>query len=841
MDDERQDEWSEEHDLLGDFAIDERFTPTAPVEPLMNAEDAGDDPRLSETVSTPAHLTPDSFEADTAGTNDDSLIGQTIGNYEVLSELGKGGFGTVYKAKDTKLQRFAALKFLRFPLDQDFRKLFEREAQVIANLGKHPSIVQIYSWGEHRGSQYFALEFLDASVESMIKKQGEPLSAKQALEIIADCAGALHYAHEQGVLHRDIKPGNILIDSKTGRAKLCDFGLAKFNALATGTVTTTIAGSPPYMAPEQIVGESLDGRTDVYSLGVALYEMLSKKLPCTGSSQIEVMDNIRSRKSTPLRQYRPDLSGSILEIVKRATAFRPEDRFQSAKEMEDAARSVLRSLDRTGSADNISVKSRRSRSLRSRPLAAAAAALVLVVIGAIAAPRLLPAGEGDSGIWPTAVAAAKDQIDAGRYDDAIAWLESYVQEHDSDDFAYYALGYARLLTNRVPEAEDAFGEVSDTGLRDEGLAAVKYARLGEESRSSLQTAAAHVPSAYPAVLIASLDLMNKDYDNAIQRLETVDQSAFNFEWQRRRYGELMARAYYDNAEYRKAEEVLGASTGASDVMSASVNQLYTTMAKRQLDEDRRAAVTEQIERIKEMADKINANEDATDNTDALDWTSRPFRVRVSPASSYNCRLAEESGLLGVFPDLLANSLVNGEDVPIELVDRDYIGDVLYEQQLAKLSQDVDRVKLQRLLGARLMIESEFKGLMGENYVWVKIIDTETTKFIKVESKPFDRRTDARAWARDLGVAAREAIQKAYPIQGILTSGPDGPEMNVGENVGVRPGMKFAVFSAPGLEHRLENVTAVASDNVSPSKSGITLNPAGVTIPEKGWYLQQIQD
>lgn len=846
MDEERHDEWEADFEALDEITVDERFTASLPAEDAVSATVPNSDAHVSETVSTPAHLKPDSFHSSPEGAEADALIGQTIDNYEILSELGRGGFGTVYKAKDTKLHRFAALKFLRFPLDGEFRKLFEHEAQVIANLSKHPSIVQIYSWGEYQGSQYFALEYLDASVESLIKKQGEPLSAKQALEVIADCAGALHYAHQQGVLHRDIKPGNILIDGKTGRAKLCDFGLAKFNALATGTNTTTIAGSPPYMAPEQIVGESLDARTDVYSLGVALYEMLSRKLPCTGSSQIEIMDKIRSRKSTPLREYRPDLSQSILEIVKQATAFRPEDRFQSAEDMEHAARTVLRNLDRTGSSENVTVKSKRvpgsSKSrFQSRSVLAAAAALAIIIAGAVVGPSFLPAGNDGSSMWPTAVAAAKEQIDAGQYDDAIARLEAYVQENASDDFAYYALGYARLLSNQMTEAEDAFGQVADDGLREEGMAAVKHARLGEDARPTLQTAAEHVPTGYPAVLVASLDILNNDYDKAIERLEAIDEAAFNFDWQRRRYGELMARAYYNNQDFAKAQEIFNANMGGSGGMSASVNELYARMAKRQLDEERRGAVMEQIKEIKRLAEEIKANDGASDDDDSDDWTSRPFRVRISPASSYNCPLAEETGLTAVFADLLADSLVNSDGIPIELVDRDYIGDVLYEQQLAQLSQEVDRIELQRLQGARLMIESEFKSLMDDNYVWVKIIDTETTRFTKVESESFDRRTNARVWARELGIAAWEAIEEKYPIRGILTDSPNGPELNVGENVGVRPGMKFAVLSGPGLEHRLENVTAVVSDDVRHSAASVALEPAGATIPAEGWYLQQIQE
>jgi hypothetical protein len=333
--------------------------------------------------------------------------------------------------------------------------------------------------------------------------------------------------------------------------------------------------------------------------------------------------------------------------------------------------------------------------------------------------------------------------------------------------------------------------------------------------------------------------LNNHYDEAVRRLEAVDKNTLNFDWQRQRHGELMARAYYNNQDYAKAQQVLGASSGASDSMSASVNELYMTMAQRQTDDNHRVEVAKQIEQVKAVAEQIKANREADDAGEVDEWTSRPLRVRISPASGNNCRLAIEEGLVDVFADLMADALVSNDQIPIEAVDRDYIGDVLYEQQLAELSKDVDRLQLQKLLGARLLIESEFKSVMGENFVWVKIIDTETTKLTKVESEAFSQRTNAREWARDLGNKAREAIQGAYPIQGILTAGSNGPELNVGENVGVKSGARFAVHTAPGSEHRLENVTAVAS-NVGATTTRVTLEPAGATIPSGGWYLQQTQ-
>ncbi|MCH8204995.1 MAG: protein kinase, partial [Candidatus Hydrogenedentes bacterium] len=756
------------------------------------------------------------------------------------------GFGTVYKARDKKLQRFAALKFLRFPLDSEFRRLFEREAQVIANLSKHPSIVQIYSWGEHLGSHYFALEYMDASAEGLMEKSGDPLPVKRALEITAECACALHFAHEQGVLHRDVKPANILIDGKTGHAKMCDFGLAKIHTLGGGTDASMIAGSPPYMAPEQIAGKPMDGRTDVYSLGVTLYELLSRQLPCTGSSHVDILEKIRKHKSTPLRKFRPDLSESILGIVQRATAYRPEDRYQTAEEMQEAIEAVLDSLERTGSSENVAVLRGSSRMRiggRRVSVKMAAGALVaagVLILAAVGVLGLLRGPDGAQSSWPVAVAAAREQIDAGQYDEAIQWLEDYMPEHASDDFAHYALGYARVLTGQIPEAREAFESISDEGLREEGLAAVNHADLGEVAREQLFEALEAVPSKYPGLLIASLDVLKSDYKDAIERLQDIDRAAFYFDWQRRQYSELLGQAYYKLEDYTMADQVLSAAAASALGATPSVNQMmYEKMAKRQLDEARGDEIRKQIQHVKALAASISA--ETTEDID--DWTSRPLRVRISPAKvGSSSRIAVETGLADFLPKLLADILADNEEVPIEIVDRNYIGDLLYEQELAELSKGMDRIQLGKLLGARLMIESEFGALAKEEYAWIEIVDIETSRTFGFESDTLDRRQNAREWVQDLAKRTAGEIRSEYPVRGKLTMGPDGPEINVGQSVGVRSGMKFSVLTGPGAEHRLKGDVSVTASGVDYASAVVQLDGLSQeSIPADGWYVEEIQD
>lgn len=842
MDEDIPKEGLPEPDALGEFKIDERFNFSSPGTEPRSKSKAAQDSSKNETVAGTPGQGPDSMPLGPGPDDDtDALIGQTIGNYEVVELLGRGGFGTVYKAKDLKLQRFAALKFLRFPLDSEFRKLFEREAQVIANLGKHPSIVQIYSWGEHRGSHYFALEYLDSSAEALMEKNQDPLPVKRALEIAAECAGALHFAHEQGVLHRDVKPANILIDGKSGHAKVCDFGLAKIHTLGTGTATSTIAGSPHYMAPEQIAGKTMDGRTDVYSLGVTLYELLSRQLPCTGSSHVDIMDQIRKRKSTPLRKFRPDLSDSVLGIVQRATAFRPEDRYGSAEDMQRAIEDVLSSLERTGSSENVvPARGRRRKRIGLKTAVGALIAAGIVVIATVAGLGLLRGTDnGPQSSWPVAMAAAKDQIEEGRYDDAIALLEGYTLEHASDDFGHYALGYARVLTGLIPEAQEAFKKISNTGLREEGLATVKHADLGEASRTELLAALEAVPSKYPGLLIASLDVFASEYEKAIARLQEIDRAAFYFDWQRRQYSDLLGQAYYKLGNFAQADLVLSAAGATGFGATPRVSQMYEQMAKQQLDEARRDEIRKQIQHVKELKASLSA-----ETTEEIDyWTSRPLRIRISPAKvGLSSRYAVETGLTDFLPQLLADALAENGEVPIDIVDREFIGDLLYEQELAELSKGMDRIQFGKLLGARLMIKSEFGVFDREEFARITVIDMETSERFGLDSGILDRRVKPRDWVQQLATLTRDKIRSRYPIRGRLTMGPDGPEINVGQNVGVLDGMQFSVLTGPGAEHRLDPDIAVIADEVEHARAVAQLEGfSGESIPPHGWYVEEIPE
>jgi serine/threonine-protein kinase len=253
--------------------------------------------------------------------------------YELGHELGRGGMGIVFKAKDRRLKRTVAIKLLppEFAYRSDIRSRFLREAETAAQLS-HPNIVPIYSVDEREGLVYFVMACVDGDNLAKIMHDRGRLDPTETRRIIREVADALAYAHKQGVVHRDIKPDNILIDDETRRPMITDFGIAR--AAESGmklTATGMAIGTPAYMAPEQAAGDrEIDGRTDLYSLGIVAYQMLTGELPFTASSTPAMLVKHISEAPTPIDQKRADLPVDLARAVMILLAKDPADRFPSA-------------------------------------------------------------------------------------------------------------------------------------------------------------------------------------------------------------------------------------------------------------------------------------------------------------------------------------------------------------------------------------------------------------------------------------------------------------------------------------------------------------------------------
>ena len=273
-------------------------------------------------------------------------------HFELLGELGRGGMGIVYLARDTKLDRKVALKTLapeRASRENSLRR-FEREARTFAQI-RHPHIATLYKFEDEGPLQYLALEYIDGFDLESERRRGKKWEPEEASRIVQTVSEALDYTHSKGILHRDIKPGNILIERRTNRVVLTDFGLAKGRKDETLTASGFAVGTPAYMAPEQIsdqFGTRPDGRSDLFSLGTVFYEMLAGKHPFLGADDLKTMRNIVHNQPVPLRDIDPALPESLERLVFSMLAKHPDDRIARAKDVADILHEWLEHREVTG-------------------------------------------------------------------------------------------------------------------------------------------------------------------------------------------------------------------------------------------------------------------------------------------------------------------------------------------------------------------------------------------------------------------------------------------------------------------------------------------------------------
>jgi serine/threonine protein kinase len=334
------------------------------------------------------------------------VVGETIaGRYEVEELVGHGGMSSVYKARDALLERHVALKILheQYSTDEDFVERFKREARSVAQL-QHPNIVTVIDRGEEDGRQFIVFEYIDGeNLKEHVVRQGR-LDVREALEIAVEVARGLAFAHEQGLIHRDVKPQNVLLNGD-GRAKVTDFGIARTLDVDGMTQTGTVLGTSNYIAPEQASGQRVDAHSDVYALGAVLYELLAGEVPFPGESFVAVAMKHMHEPAPNLLDVRRDVPLRVAAAVDRALEKDPEQRFPTMDAFAAELEACLAELDQGPEGDKTMVIPSARRATHQRKQVSrwpivigllALLAIAAIVIG------LLAAGGANNGGAPAA-------------------------------------------------------------------------------------------------------------------------------------------------------------------------------------------------------------------------------------------------------------------------------------------------------------------------------------------------------------------------------------------------------------------------------------------------------
>jgi serine/threonine protein kinase len=270
------------------------------------------------------------------------------GRYQIVKELGKGSMGVVYQAYDPQIDRSVAIKVLRQDrlTSEAFTQRFLREAKAIGRLS-HPNIVTVYDVGEDQGTVYIAMEFLDGEPLHKIM-EGKRFSLQETLHLGIQAAETLDYAHQKGIIHRDVKPGNIILQS-SGQIKITDFGIAHIEDTSASVQTQSgeILGTPAYMAPEQVMGQPIDGRSDLFSLGIILYELSTGKRPFGGENLTAIFHSITQTNPPEPAKINPDIPQNLSQIILKCLWKTPDKRFETGKTLAAALQSCLKEDDLT--------------------------------------------------------------------------------------------------------------------------------------------------------------------------------------------------------------------------------------------------------------------------------------------------------------------------------------------------------------------------------------------------------------------------------------------------------------------------------------------------------------
>ncbi len=735
----------------------------------------------------------------------DSLIGARIGNFEIESVLGEGGFGRVYRAQDTELGRTVALKFLTQTVNARYVELFRREAKALGALSKHENVLDIYSWGEYEGHLYIALEYVPFSVGDLLEQNPDGIPLERALEIAEQSARALQFAHDYGIVHRDIKPHNILLDGPDGPVKVADFGLTYFAESPDQTRTRALMGSPPYMSPEQAREEVADHRSDIFSLGATIYEMLCGERAFQADSSLNLLNKVQEASYKSLRERAPHLPPMVHHIVEKALQRDPDQRFATAQELAD----TVRACRQARSVDTVTPRSSFQKlSNVARDVAVYRRSFLLSTTAVIAMALVLLL----TFFWPdrssVALAQANEQLELERFEAAEALFRKLLNDGGSSDLVLYGLGYALLHQGKQSEAAGEFKRIEDASLKEEGLAAVHRQR-GE----GMAVGDTGSPTPYTRFLIAA---SRRENDAALTTFEALEGAAFFYDWQRDEMLQALARALLVAGQPERAAAVLERLNASRVPRRQQFANSLQELANQQLAIQKNKELQQQMERLRMLTNSGSVSTEPPPSEAADTWTSRPITFFFVKSELNNAIIAGPDLAL-VLPIMLSKRL--SESPRFANVDRELLGYTLQEQILQESNGTDDRqFAVGKVLGARLVMRCEFLRFLSEEKLNLRIAETETTERIGVEDVEdiqVSSNSELDNIVDQVANGIVDAVARQFPLQGLIQKSPDDPNggirINLGSRLGAKAGDEFSLTriengaAIPGVKARIESV------------------------------------
>ncbi|NQT83867.1 protein kinase [bacterium] len=775
-----------------------------------DTDDTSSEEKDTEYSPPPTHaLQPDHTDTDlveeTRGREIPSDLDYLIlGKYRLIKLLGKGGMGDIYLAEHTDLRKLVAIKIIskKLSYSQQFINLFKREARSAAKL-QHPNIARVFDYGEERGKWFYVMDYIEGHSLGEIIDSSAPLSVRRALAIFKQILEALHAAHKSGIIHRDIKPNNILID-QSGLVKLLDFGLARsiYGDDSLTAAGQSPGGTPSYSSPEQRKGEPTDARTDIYSAGVTLFEMLTGTLPRDVNSPHDELVSVLGKSLNPFQRVRAfHITNMVMKCLDDVSK-----RYATAEKALEEVEKIERRLQQ------------QRWFVRSAAGALVAAGLAVAAV-LLFNPKRSQASD------------AVKYLGENEFSKAAKLFAELSRKNPSDLKSSYGLGLSYLGMQKLNRAELEFRKLAKsfgdgTTADEEGLARVAYARNDRATAMDLFNKAVETGKDHTLihVTIGDIYLLQNQLDRAIEKYKRALDRKPMFRFQLAAAYAGLGKAYARQGELdeglkalRKAEEVrpsdaeIAAARGYVLMKQGEYQKALKAVEKAaKMNPDDNLAVFLQSEiarRADAKADAASQNRISNYVDDLIEkakqarplpspeetWQSKPLSLAILDLKKADFAFSRE----GEYEMLMFNfARAMQETQRVSLVEREVLEELLRELKLGTSDLADARVAptLGKIVPAGLIATGTLRGDTGRFGVDIRLAETETTKLSIFVSQTQKEGESISEFAERLAKRIAERIRETYPLKAkiIKLSGKEAI-VNVGSKHGLSPGTQMKVI------------------------------------------------